>query len=98
MPKLGVVLFSNVGAYRIQEMIQACAHMPYRVWAEPAGDGSFEVRCDKTVRLTGGGEGREASGDAGSAGRKPEAHAAQRRPGSNPGRSTVISLSKLFSG
>lgn len=99
MPKLGVVLFSNVGAYRVQEMIEACAHMPYRVWSEPSGDGSFEIRCDKSVRiLSGGGEGREASGDAGSARRKPEAHAAQRRPGSNPGRSTVISLSKLFSG
>lgn len=94
MPKLGVVLFSNVGAYRVQEMIQACAHMPYRVWAEPAGDGSFEVRCDKSVRLD---RGREASGDAGGA-RPPQARAATRGPGSNPGRSTIVSLTKLFSG
>lgn len=98
MPKLGVVLFSNVGAYRIQEMIQACAHMPYRVWAEPCSDGTFEVRCDKSKRLEEGDPGRDASGDAGGARRKPEARAATRGPGSNPGRSTVISLSKLFSG
>lgn len=84
----GVVLFSNVSPYRVQEFLDACAHMPYLVWSVPHGDGSYEIRCDKS-------QGRDASGDAGGAGRKPEAHAAQRRPGSNPGRSTLGMLLQI---
>lgn len=90
----GVVLFSNVSAYRVHELIAACAHMPYRVWSVKLTDDTYEIRCDKSEVLPG----REASGDAGGARRKPQAHAAPRGPGSNPGRSTVVSLSKLFGG
>lgn len=81
---VGVVLFTNVSPYRVQELIATCAHMPYRVWAVPTGD-CFEIRCDKTQVLPG----REASGDAGGARLRPQARAATRGPGSNPGRSTT---------
>ena len=81
-----VVLFTNVSAYRIKDLVAACHHIPYRVWYEQAGD-AFNILCDKSVRL----EGREASGDARGARPRPQARAAKRGPGSNPGRSTTTS-------
>lgn len=86
-----VVLFTNVSPYRIQELIDACSHMPYRVWPEKDGE-CFRILCDKSEVLPG----REASGDARGARPRPQARAATRGPGSNPGRSTGTSLSKLF--
>lgn len=86
------VLFTNVSPYRVQELVDACAHMPYRVWAErdPKEPESFRIVCDKS-------QGREASGDAGGASpNRAQARAATRGPGPNPGRSTVVSLTKLF--
>ena len=81
---VGVVLFTNVSPFRINELLSACSHMPYRVWAEKVGE-TFEIRCDKSQLLPG----REASGDARGARPRPQAHAATRGPGSNPGRSTT---------
>lgn len=78
------VLFTNVSPFRLTEMLAACSHMPYRIWAEKQGD-SFDIMVDKECVLPG----REASGDARGARRKPQARAAPRGPGSNPGRSTT---------
>ena len=87
-----VTLFTNVSAGRRVEMLAACSHLPYRVWAEPDGDNTFKIICDKSQRL----EGREASGDAGGARSRPQARAALRGPGSNPWRSTTPSLAIIF--
>lgn len=81
------VLFANVSAPRLDDIVRACAHMPYRVWTEPdpREPGCFRVVCDKS-------QGRDASGDAGGARPRPQARAATRGPGSNPGRSTLARL------
>lgn len=85
-----VVLFSNVSPYRVNELVAACDHMPYKVWhrPDPKEPECFQIVCDKS-------QGREASGDAGGARPEPQARAATRGPGSNPGRSTLGVLFKV---
>jgi len=84
-----VVLFTNVSAYRAVELMHATqGHMRYKMWKEPESEEghTFRILCDKDVPLDD--MGREASGDARGARPRPQARAAPRGPGSNPGRST----------